>query len=97
MRLEPAQTMNDLAGIKKNTETAWYWKAAGIPRPCRLAGHPEEVVRAEVRKCIDNFAPGGGFVFWASTYGAPDDEAIKNKARWIAEEYDSYGRNFYKK
>ncbi|WP_302418462.1 uroporphyrinogen decarboxylase family protein [Blautia marasmi] len=94
----PAQTMNDLVGIKKKYGNRLVlegcWDSSG---PAGWPGTPEEVVRAEVRKCIDTFAPGGGFVFWASTYGAPDDEEIKNKARWIAEEYDSYGRNFYKK
>ena len=41
--------------------------------------------------------PGGGFMFWASTYGAPDDQDFLNRARWITEEYDAYGRTFYKK
>ena len=56
------------------------WKSPGIEGCWDLrlrAGWPdtpEEIIRAEVRKCIDSFAPGGGFVFWASTYGAPDDE-----------------------
>ena len=90
--------MNDLVGIKKKYGNRLVlegcWDSSG---PAGWPGTPEKVVRAEVRKCIDTFAPGGGFVFWASTYGAPDDEEIKNKARWIAEEYDSYGRNFYKK
>ena len=94
----PAQTMNDLAGIKKKYGNSLVlegcWDSSG---PAGWPDTSEEVVRAEVRKCIDNFAPGGGFVFWASTYGAPDDEAIKAKARWITEEYDSYGRNFYRK
>ena len=31
------------------------------------------------------------------TYGAPDDQSFLNKARWITEEYDAYGRTFYKK
>lgn len=53
------------------------------------------MVRQAVRDCIDTYAPGGGFVFWASSYGAQDDQDFLNKARWITEEYDAYGRTFY--
>ena len=54
-------------------------------------------MKQAVRDCIDAYAPGGGFIFWASTYGAPDDQDFLNRARWISEEYDAYGRTFYKK
>ena len=50
----------------------------------------EEVVKQAVRDTIDAYAPGGGFVFWASSYGAPDDLDFVNKSRWITEEYDAY-------
>ncbi|MCD8363468.1 MAG: veratrol--corrinoid protein metyltransferase [Lachnospiraceae bacterium] len=92
----PAQVMNDLEGIKKKygnhlvLEGCWDSSgAAGWP------GASEDLVRAEVRRVIDTFAPGGGFIFWGSVYGAPDDEEMNNKRRWIQEEYDAYGRTFY--
>jgi hypothetical protein len=94
----PAQTMNDLVGIKKKYGNKLVlegcWDSSG---PAGWPNATEEVVREQVRKCIDTFAPGGGFVFWASCYGAPDDQAFLNKSRWITEEYDSYGRTFYNK
>ena len=94
---QPAQVMNDLVGIK-----AKYGRSLALEGcfdssgPANYPNAPEEVVRQAVRDCIDTFAPNGGFIFWASTYGDPDDPDTANKARWITEEYDSYGRNFYK-
>ena len=94
----PAQTMNDLVGIKKKYGNRLVlegcWDSSG---PAGWPGATEEVVKQAVRDTIDTFAPGGGFVFWASTYGAPDDEDFLNRKRWITEEYDAYGRTFYQK
>ena len=94
----PAQTMNDLPGIKKKYGNKLVlmgcWDSSG---PAGWPGATEEVVKQAVRDTIDAYAPGGGFVFWASTYGAPDDEDFLNRKRWITEEYDAYGRTFYKK
>ena len=70
------------------------WDSSG---PAGWPGATEETVKQCVRDTIDAYAPGGGFIFWASTYGAPDDEDFLNRKRWITEEYDAYGRTFYKK
>ena len=95
---QPAQVMNDLVGIKKKYGNKLVlegcWDSSG---PVGWAGAPEELVKQSVREVIDTFAPGGGFVFWASSYGAPDDQDFLNKKRWITEEYDRYGRTFYQK
>ena len=94
----PAQVMNDLQGIKKKYGNRLVlegcWDSQG---PVGWPDATEEMIREQVRSCIDTFAPGGGFVFWASTYGAPDDPDYLNRKRWITEEYDAYGRTFYKK
>ena len=94
----PAQTMNDLKGIKAKYGNSLVligcWDSSG---PAGWPGATEETVKQAVRDCIDAYAPGGGFIFWASTYGAPDDQDFLNRARWISEEYDAYGRTFYKK
>ena len=93
----PAQVMNDLKGIKakygRKLALEGCFDSSG---PANYPHAPEELVRQAVRDCIDNYAPDGGFVFWGSSYGDPDDPDTANKARWITEEYDSYGRNFYK-
>lgn len=94
----PAQVVNDLKGIKKKYGNRLVlegcWDSQG---PAGWPGASEELVRSEVRRTIDTFAPGGGYIFWASTYGAPDDEEFKRRSGWITDEYDKYGRAFYQK
>jgi hypothetical protein len=95
----PAQVTNDLKGIKKKYGNKMVltgcWDSQG---PAGWPGTEEEVVRQAVRDCIDAYAPGGGFCFWASFYGAKDDlERAKKHAFWITDEYNKYGRTFYKK
>jgi hypothetical protein len=66
--------MNDLHGIKKKYGNSLIltgcWDSSG---PVSWPSASEELVRAEVRKTIDNYAPGGGFVFWGSVYGEKGD------------------------
>ena len=94
----PAQVSNDLAGIKKKYGNSFIltgcWNSQG---PAGWYGAEEEVVRQAVRDCIDSYAPGGGFCFWASYYGPSDDPEVINHARWITDEYNKYGRTFYQK
>jgi hypothetical protein len=94
----PAQVTNDLVGIKKRLGNKMIltgcWDSQGPPG---WHGAPEEVVRQAVRDCIDTYAPGGGFCFWASVYGALDDPRAKNHAFWVTDEYNKYGRTFYKR
>ncbi|MDR2957722.1 MAG: hypothetical protein LBU61_06045 [Coriobacteriales bacterium] len=94
---QPAQVMNDLVGIKQKYGRKFALEGCfDSSGPANYPHAPEEVVRQAVRDCIDTHATDGGFVFWGSSYGDPDDPDTANKARWITEEYDSYGRNFYK-
>ncbi len=93
----PAQTMNDLVGIKKKYGNRLIligcWDSSGPPA---WPGATEELVRSEVRKCIDTFAPGGGFCFWGSIYGPVGDPEVEQKSKWLADEYETYGRSWYK-
>jgi hypothetical protein len=36
-------------------------------------------------------------MFWGSVYGPKDDEEHKQRARWITDEYNKYGRTFYQR
>jgi hypothetical protein len=94
----PAQVMNDLVGIKKTYGNKLVlcgcWDSSG---PAGWPGASEELVRSEVRKCIDTFAPGGGFMFWGSVYGPKGDEEVARRSGWITDEYNKYGRTFYQK
>lgn len=94
----PAQTMNDLEGIKAKYGNKLFlcgcWDSSG---PVGQADATEEFVREQVRETIDKFAKGGGFVFWGSVYGPVGDEYTINKKRWLTEEVETYGRTFYNK
>ncbi|MBE6037837.1 MAG: veratrol--corrinoid protein metyltransferase [Anaerofustis stercorihominis] len=94
----PAQTMNDLKGIKAKYGNKLFlcgcWDSSG---PVGWPDATEEMVREAVRETIDTYAKGGGFVFWGSVYGPKGDPYTENKKRWMTEELESYGRTFYNK
>ncbi|SHI12901.1 Uroporphyrinogen decarboxylase (URO-D) [Sporobacter termitidis DSM 10068] len=94
----PAQIMNDLDGIKKRYGNKLgligCWDSSG---PAGWDSASEELIKGEVRKTIDRFAPGGGFCFWGSAYGPATDPRTDNRKRWLTEEYEAYGRTFYNK
>ena len=94
----PAQIQNDLAGIKQKYGNDMIivggWDSSGPPG---WIGSSEEVVRQAVRDCVDSWAPGGGFCFWGSFYGPPDDQRFIDHAFWITDEYNKYGRTYYER
>lgn len=92
---QPAQTMNDLAGLKTKYGNRLVfnggWDSQG---PAGLPGAPEEVVRQSVRTAIDSFAEGGGYVFWdLSPVGTSED--MLQKIEWLEDEARRYGREYY--
>ncbi|NLV50136.1 MAG: veratrol--corrinoid protein metyltransferase [Clostridiales bacterium] len=92
----PAQVSNDLVGIKKKYKGRLVligcWDSQG---PAGLVGAPDDLIREEVRKCIDTYAPGGGFIFFAGVYGPQTDE-LRHHQDCITDEYMKYGRPWYK-
>jgi len=93
----PAQIMNDLDGIKKKYGNKMVligcWDSSG---PVGWPDATEALVRESVRKTIDRFGPGGGFIFWGSTYGPAGDKQLENKRRWMTEEYEAHRAHPYK-
>jgi hypothetical protein len=93
----PAQVMNDLAGIKKKYGSTMVligcWDSSG---PASWAGSSEELVRQAVRDCIDRYAPGGGFMFWADIVGSSSEPDYDDRKRWITEEYEAYREHPYR-
>lgn len=93
----PAQVMNDLPAIKEKyagkLTLIGCWDSSGPPA---WPDATEELVRSEVRRCIDTYAPGGGFIFWGSMYGAQDDQKFHDRVFWLADEYEKYGRSWYR-
>jgi hypothetical protein len=93
----PAQVDNDLDGIKKKYGNKMVligcWDSSG---PASWVGSGEELVRQAVRDCIDRYAAGGGFMFWADIVGSPKEAEFNNRRRWITEEYEAYREHPYK-
>jgi len=93
----PAQVYNDLDGIKKKYGNSLVligcWDSQG---EAGFIETPEDVVRQAVRDTIDRYGPGGGFMFWGSVYGSPDNPWTENKKRWMTEEYEAYRDHPYK-
>jgi hypothetical protein len=93
----PAQVMNNLTGIKKKHGNKFVligcWDSSG---PASWPGASEELVRQAVRDCIDRYAPGGGFMFWADLVGSSSEPDYDDRKRWITEEYEAYREHPYK-
>jgi len=93
---EPAQTMNDLVGIKKKygrkLAICGGWDSMG---PAMDEDATEELVRAEVRKYIDTFAPGGGFAYAAHGLKMKPTQKDFMRQAWMLDEYENYGRHWY--
>lgn len=95
---DPAQTMNDLKGIKAKygNQIALVGAFDGngkIADP----GLTEEDVRAIVRETIDNYAPGGGFIWQGGVAARPDKPELAERNKWIYDEVAKYGKNYYTK
>lgn len=93
---DPAQTMNDLRGIKQNygrdlvLAGCFDWKP-----PTTWPVVDEEYVRNLVRTTVDTFAPGGAYMGRASALGVPGDTVIEQVNQWLSEEVFWYTRGYY--
>ncbi|MDR0469043.1 MAG: hypothetical protein LBH09_03620 [Peptococcaceae bacterium] len=96
---EPAEESNHILDIKARHDK----KIAimGAFRQNGVASYPdstEEDVRAEVRRVIETYAPGGGYAFCGIVIGAADDAVVNQRNEWIADEYQKFANDadFYK-
>ncbi len=92
----PAQTSNDLAGIKKRYGNGLIlegcWSAQGELLEPDVS---EQTFKDSIRRTFDAYAPGGGYMFMGNYLGRADDPETVKKNRWIREAYETYGRTFY--
>lgn len=94
---DPAQTCNDLAGIKEkhgnDLVLMGAWNGAS-----ELGGPDvtDEEIRQSVRDTMDAYAPGGGFCWFSSFLGPIDDPITQHKNEVLYEEVCNYGSKFYK-
>jgi len=93
----PAQIINDLEGIKAKYGNKMVlvgcWDSSG---PAGWDNCSEELMRSEVDRVIDTFAPGGGFIFWGSTYGPPESQSLINRRTWMTSQYEARRFDPYK-
>jgi len=94
---DPAQFSNDLLAIK-----AQYGRkltiCTGIQGNgfCSYPQTTEEEIRAEVRRVMDLYAPGGAFCFQGNILGPKGDEETARRNAWIQDEYEKNKFNYYK-
>lgn len=94
---EPAQPLNDLKALKEKYGNklvfngVWFTGSkAGLP------GASEDVVRQSARDVIDQFAPGGGLVFWDGDPVGQSPDMLQ-KMVWLHDEATKYGKTFYQR
>ena len=94
----PAQTVNDLAGIKEKYGNSFIICGGWDGRDELLRPDITEAeVKDSVYRTIDKLAPGGGYAFGGGFLGPVGDAETAKKNRWLLEAADTYGRSFYKK
>ena len=92
----PAQTSNDLLAIKKKYGNKLILTGCWDAREALADPNvTEETVKESVRKTIETYAPGGGYMFQGGYLGPIGDLEVKKKNQWIKEAYEEYGRTYY--
>ena len=93
----PAQPkFNDLPAIKKEFGTKLL--ICGAFENNGMVSWPqttEEEIRAEVRKTMDELAPGGGFAFGGAVLGNPGNPMVIERNAWINDEYEKNKFKYY--
>ena len=93
---EPVQTVNDILGIKKE-----YGRKLALGTGVHSASVlswpeiTEERIRAEVRRVMDLYAPGGGYEFLGNLMGQPGDPVVGERNAWIRDEYEKNKYKYY--
>lgn len=93
----PAQTTNDLVGIKKKyagkLAICGAWDNQGeLGKPtCDI-----KLLKDAIVQYVDTFAPGGGFTYMAMIMGKPEDPEYRERADIIKSFYFDYVKDYYK-
>lgn len=94
---EPAQSCNDLPGIRKKYGNK-LCIGGGFDARDRLLEPDvtDEEIIAAAKNVIDTLAPGGGYAWMGGFLGAVDDQDVIRKNKVLLEFVDDYCLNFYK-
>jgi hypothetical protein len=94
---DPAQTSNDLVGIKKKYGNRLCLMGGWDSRDRLLeADVTDKEIIESVRKAMDTLAPGGGYAFCGGFLGPMDDKETQRKNGVLMGEVAAYGKDFYK-
>ena len=93
---DPAQFSNDLMGIKAKYDRK-LTICTGVQGNgfCSWPETTEEEIRAEVRRVMDLYAPGGAYCFSGRILGPFGDENTAKRNAWIEDEYEKNKFNYY--
>ena len=88
---QPAQSMNDLVGIQRQYGDRLLihggWDSYG---PHNRDDATEKQVRAEVRRCINEYGSQGNFALFPVMLGDPADGRLQKKREWVSDECHNY-------
>ena len=93
----PAQpTFNDLPAIKREYGRKLVI-CGGFENNGKVswAQTTEEEVREEVRRTMDELAPGGGYAFGGAVLGNPENPIVIERNAWISDEYEKNKFKYY--
>ena len=93
---DPAQDSNDLLGIKEKYRRK-LTICTGLQGNgfCSWPETTEEEIRAEVRRVMDLYAPGGSYCFSGGILGPLGDEESEKRNGWIKDEYEKNKYKYY--
>lgn len=95
---DPAQTVNDLAGMQQTVCKEYNFNLVGAFNWVEPEGEvTEEYTRQLVRDYIDRWAPGGHFVSMGGVLGQLGDQRAAQINEWIKDESYIYRREWMKK
>lgn len=96
--IDPVQPINDIVAMKKLCNNK-VGIVGGLDTQNVIDrdGATAEEARAEVRRCIDTYAPGGGFTLYCASVQGRNPEALKPDGviGALKDEALKYGKDFY--
>lgn len=97
---DPVQPVNNIMEMKKKTAgKVGFMGGLNVQNIVDMDPINEEAIRAEARRCIDEYAPGGGYmIFGSSIYMyTPEQYAPNGRLGILLDECEKYGHNYYVK
>lgn len=97
---DPVQHLNDIPAMKRKTLPRHVGIMGGmnVQGVIDLEGVTQEQIRAEVRRCIDAYAPGGGYMLFGTSLFmyTPTAYAPDQSLGTVIDECKKYGKDFYR-